>query len=77
MSKKEKFTSSGNIFADIGIENPEETLAKAEIVQQIYITIKKKKLTQAKQRKRYPLLNQSLLNTHAKDSSKETRRGAR
>jgi predicted XRE-type DNA-binding protein len=35
-------------FADLGIQNPEETLAKAEIVRQIYITIKKKKLTQAK-----------------------------
>ena len=40
--------SSGNVFADLGIQNPEEALAKAEIVRQIHRTIKKKKLTQAK-----------------------------
>ena len=48
MNKKEKFKSSGNVFADLEIENPEEVLARAEIVRQIYITIKNKKLTQAK-----------------------------
>lgn len=40
--------SSGNVFADLGIPNPEEALAKAEVVRQIDRTIKKKKLTQAK-----------------------------
>lgn len=40
--------SSGNVFADLRISNPEEALAKAEIVRQIHKTIKRKKLTQAK-----------------------------
>lgn len=40
--------SSGNIFADLGIPNPEEALAKAEIAIKIHEVIKKKKLTQAK-----------------------------
>lgn len=39
---------SENIFADIGIANPEETMAKARIAIKIQDTIKKKKLTQAK-----------------------------
>ncbi len=39
---------SENIFADIGILNPEEAMAKAEIAMKIHDTIKKKKLTQAK-----------------------------
>lgn len=38
--------SSGNVFADLGIENPEEALAKAELARQIAKLIKKKKLTQ-------------------------------
>lgn len=40
--------SSGNIFADLGIDNPQEALAKSEIVLKIQAIIKKKKLTQAK-----------------------------
>jgi predicted XRE-type DNA-binding protein len=40
--------SSGNVFTDLGIENPEEALAKSEIVMKIHDIIKKKKLTQAK-----------------------------
>jgi predicted XRE-type DNA-binding protein len=40
--------SSGNVFADLDIENPEEALAKAKIVHKIQAIIKKKKLTQAK-----------------------------
>lgn len=40
--------SSGNVFADLGIANPEEALAKAEIAAKIQSIIKKKKLTQAK-----------------------------
>ena len=39
---------SENIFADIGIPNPEETMAKAKVAMKIHDTIKKKKLTQAK-----------------------------
>src|SRR3979411_2839572 len=38
--------SSGNVFADIGIENPEEELTKAKLVWQIEQILKKKKLTQ-------------------------------
>lgn len=38
--------SSGNVFADLGIENPEEALAKSELVRLIAKIIKKKKLTQ-------------------------------
>ena len=38
--------SSGNVFADLGIQNPEEALAKAELARQIGKIIKKKKLTQ-------------------------------
>ena len=40
--------SSGNVFADLGIANPEEALAKAKIAMKIHDTIKKKKLTQSK-----------------------------
>jgi predicted XRE-type DNA-binding protein len=39
---------SDNIFADIGIPNPEEAMAKAQVAMRIGDTIKKKKLTQAK-----------------------------
>jgi predicted XRE-type DNA-binding protein len=39
---------SENIFADIGIPNPEEAMAKAKIAMKISDIIKKKKLTQAK-----------------------------
>ena len=38
--------SSGNVFADLGIKNPEEALAKSELARQIAKLIKKKKLTQ-------------------------------
>ncbi|HSX11428.1 MAG TPA: helix-turn-helix transcriptional regulator [Chlamydiales bacterium] len=40
--------SSGNVFADLGIPNPEEALAKSEIAMKIQDIIKKKKLTQAR-----------------------------
>lgn len=40
--------SSGNIFADLGIENAEEELTKAQLVWEIEQTIKKKKLNQTK-----------------------------
>ncbi len=40
--------SSGNVFSDLGIPNPEEAMAKAKIAMKIQETIKKKKLTQAK-----------------------------
>lgn len=40
--------SSGNVFADLGLPNPEERLAKAELALQINRLIKQKKLTQVK-----------------------------
>lgn len=39
---------SENVFADIGIPNPEEAMAKAKVAIKIQETIRKKKLTQAK-----------------------------
>lgn len=38
--------SFGNVFADLGIENPEEELFKAKLVWEIEQIIKKKKITQ-------------------------------
>ena len=47
MKKKSEYEeSSGNVFADLGIENPEEALAKSELARQIAKLIKNKKLTQ-------------------------------
>lgn len=40
--------SSGNVFADLGIPNPEIALAKAELVQRIRDIISERKLTQAR-----------------------------
>src|SRR3954451_7869594 len=40
--------SSGNVFADLGLKNPEELLAKAELVQRIADVIAERKLTQAR-----------------------------
>ena len=47
LGKIEYTESSGNVFADLGIPNPEEALAKSKIVMKIDALIKKKKLTQA------------------------------
>lgn len=38
--------SSGNVFADLGLPNPEERLVKAELASLIGSAIKQKKLTQ-------------------------------
>jgi predicted XRE-type DNA-binding protein len=38
--------SSGNVFADLGLKNAEELLAKAELVQRISEFIAERKLTQ-------------------------------
>lgn len=38
--------SSGNVFADLGLPDAEERLAKAELARQIEHIIKKKRLTQ-------------------------------
>lgn len=39
--------SSGNVFADLEIENAEEELTKAKLVWEIELILKKKKLTQS------------------------------
>lgn len=39
--------SSGNVFADLGLPNPEEMFVKADLAYQINSLIKEKKLTQA------------------------------
>lgn len=38
--------SSGNVFADLGLPNPEEALAKAEVARQIGKIIRRKRLNQ-------------------------------
>lgn len=38
---------SGNVFADIGVPNPEEALAKAEIARQVNRILVARKLSQA------------------------------
>ena len=40
--------SSGNVFADLGFKNPEELLAKAELVQRVCDIIADRKLTQVR-----------------------------
>ena len=39
---------SGNVFADLGFENPEEELLKAQLVREIRDILKRRRLTQAK-----------------------------
>jgi len=46
-SKIEIERSSGNVFADIGVANPEEALAKAEIARQINNILIGRKLSQS------------------------------
>jgi predicted XRE-type DNA-binding protein len=47
MSDEIKATpSSGNVFADLGLKNPEERLAKAKLAVQIATAIRDRKLTQ-------------------------------
>jgi len=43
----EIYHSSGNVFADMGLPDAEEMLAKAELAIQIHGIIKRRKLTQA------------------------------
>ena len=38
--------SSGNVFADMGVDEPEEELAKAQLASHIRDTIKRRRLTQ-------------------------------
>lgn len=44
--KKKCEMSSGNVFADLQLPNPEEVLVKAELARRIHAVIKRKKLTQ-------------------------------
>ncbi len=46
MNKKDYETSSGNIFLDIGIKNPEGYLARVNLAIEIVLLIQEKKLTQ-------------------------------
>jgi predicted XRE-type DNA-binding protein len=47
MSKETKVTpSSGNVFADLELKNPEEMLVKAELALRITEALKARKLTQ-------------------------------
>lgn len=47
--KKIKYEkSSGNVFADLDVSNPEEALAKSQVAIEIRKIIRRKKLTQAK-----------------------------
>ncbi len=49
MAKKIDVTeSSGNVFADIGLPNPEERLAKADLAIRIALAIRARRLTQAR-----------------------------
>ena len=49
MKKKAGYhETKGNIFEDLGVDHPEEALAKAEIALQIGKIIKKQRLTQTK-----------------------------
>ncbi|MCH8040721.1 MAG: XRE family transcriptional regulator [Nitrospinae bacterium] len=48
MKKKEKFEkSSGNVFADLGLEDSEELRLKAELGAEIFRILNRRKLTQA------------------------------
>ena len=40
--------SSGNVFADLGLPNPEQELVKAQLTIQIYRLLKERDATQAK-----------------------------
>ena len=48
MPKRERdhTVSSGNVFADLGLPNPEAALAKAELAHKISVLIRDKGLTQ-------------------------------
>jgi predicted XRE-type DNA-binding protein len=46
--KIDVYTGSGNVFADLGLPNPEERLLKANIVSELHRLIKQRGLTQVK-----------------------------
>jgi predicted XRE-type DNA-binding protein len=46
-AKKETMTAgSGNVFADLGLSNPDQELLKAELTLQIYRIVRQRNLTQ-------------------------------
>ena len=45
---EEIVAGGGNVFADLGFENPEEELLKARLVREIRTLIRRRRLTQAK-----------------------------
>lgn len=47
MAKRDYIEGTGNIFADLGIQNAEEALAKAELAQTIGDILQARRLTQA------------------------------
>ncbi|MEX2091938.1 MAG: helix-turn-helix transcriptional regulator [Pirellulales bacterium] len=47
MKKERVYRSSGNVFADLGIPNPAEYLAKSALAVKIFKIIKSRRLTQA------------------------------
>jgi len=46
MGKRDYVESSGNVFADLGLPNPEEMLAKAELAIKIAEILRRRRLTQ-------------------------------
>ncbi len=47
MSKHQRHTSGGNVFADLRIPNPEQYLANAELAAKILKIVQQRRLTQA------------------------------
>ena len=47
-TKTQVIKGSGNVFADVGLPNPEEALAKAEIARQVNLVLAGRGLTQVK-----------------------------
>ena len=46
-TKADHTVGSGNVFADLGLPNAEEMLAKAELAQKITAILTRRRLTQA------------------------------
>jgi predicted XRE-type DNA-binding protein len=46
--KNEVYEGSGNVFADLGLPNPEQRLLKANIVSELHRLVKQRGLTQVK-----------------------------